>query len=98
MNVGARRCVDKRMNEKEISRIFGIGFEPVAGTAKAKTVTPAIHVGHDACAADTLDVVRQQDLQVTHGGFLEIVTAGIPVEAAATLAIHANDVAGLVQE
>lgn len=86
------------MNAKEISRILGIGFEPVASPAKAKTVTPAIHIGHDACAADALDVVRKQDLQETHGGFLQIVTAGIPVEAGATLTIHANDVAGLVQE
>ena len=83
---------------KEFYRIYGVLLEPCARIAKAETVAPGIHVGHEAFPPNTRDVIGEYDLQVTYCGLLKVVASGVPVKPVAPLAIHANDMAGLVQE
>lgn len=86
------------MINKKFMGVLGIVLKPLEGVSQAKTVTPRIHVSHDASASCTFDVVGEQNLQVAHSRFLKIVTARIAVEAVSTRTIHTDDVTGFVQE
>ena len=77
--------------------IFCVLVKPGSGTPKAKTVAPGVHVGHQSISSDAADLIGQQNLQKTDGGLLEIVAARVPLETAATLLIHADDMTGLVE-
>ena len=86
------------MIHKKIARIFCIVLKPVERVAKPEAITPGVHVRHDPISPDTLNVVCQNNLQVTYRGFFQVVAARISIKAIAALAIHADDVTGLVQE
>jgi len=86
------------MIHQKFSRIIGILFEPRTRTAQAETVAPGIHVSQEPFLPYTIDVVGEQNLKVTNSGFFKIATTGIPVKPATPFTIHANDMAGLVQE
>ncbi len=86
------------MIDKKFSRIVGIGLKPVTRIAEPKTVTPGIHIRHQAITTDILNIVRKDNLQVTNGRLLKVITACITIKIITPLAIHADDMAGLMQE
>ena len=57
------------MIQKKFLRIVSILFKPGTGTAEAKTVTPGIHIGHDALPPYAGNVVGKHDLQVANSRF-----------------------------
>ena len=77
--------------------IVRVAVEPARRAAAAETVSPGVHVLHQARPADTCKLIGEEDLQETDRGFLEVVTACVAIEAGAPLIAHANDVTGLVQ-
>jgi hypothetical protein len=85
------------MIHKKLCSILCIVLKPVARFAEAKTITPGIHIEHQPVAANTVNVIGQDDLQVTNGGFLKIIATGISVETRTSVLGHANDMAGFVQ-
>lgn len=86
------------MIHKKFTRILGVLFEPVPRVAEPETVAPGIHIQHQAIPPDPIDMVRQQDLQITYGRFLQVIATGVAIETISSLPIHANDVTGLMQE
>ena len=86
------------MFSQKFSRILRVATEPCPRAAQAKTVAPRVHVGHESCTAYTVDIVGEQDLQETNCRFLEVVATGVAVQTIAARRVHADDVAGLVQE
>ncbi len=82
---------------KEVSRILSVALEPRACVTEAETVAPGVHIQHQPVAAHTIDEIGQKHLQVTDGGFFKIVTTCITIKSGATIFIHADHMAGLVQ-
>ena len=86
------------MRDQESARVLSIRLEPGAGGAEAKAIAPAVHVEKSTLATESLDVVGEQQLQVADRILLDVFAAGFGVEHLAAFAIHADDVAGLVQQ
>ena len=79
----------------------GIGsvvVKPRRRAAKAKAVTPVIHILHQSSAADARQLVGQQDLQIADGRLFEVVTTGVPMQRVAPRRVHADDMTGLVEQ
>ena len=74
------------------------GFIPAPRATETKTITPVIHVLHEACFARSGKLARQNDLQVTDSTLLEIVTASIAIELRSSRRRHADNVGGLVEQ
>jgi len=83
---------------KKLCRIFGVSLEPVSGISQPKTVTPRIHVEHQAVSANAFDMVRQHKLQEANGRFLKIVAACITYKTATSVPGHTDDMTRLVEQ
>ena len=85
------------MIAQPLARVRGIPFEPGTCAAQTKAVTPGVHVRKQPRPPDAWQLVRQQQLQIAHRRLLEVVAAGIPIEARAPRGSHADVVTRLVQ-
>ena len=83
---------------KKLLSVLSIFFEPRAGTSETKAVAPFIHVPHDPFAADTVDIVGQQDLQIADGRFFQVIASRVLIQTLAALVIHANHMTGFMQK
>ncbi len=86
------------MIHKELVSILGITLEPVATGTETKAVSPGIHVEHEPVTTDTVDLVGQNDLQVAHRGFFEIVSTRIAIQPDAPVFRHADQMTGFVEQ
>ncbi len=96
-NVGRLSGLKKAVSFKPCAGIFGILFIPAPRAAETKTVSPVIHVSHEPCSARSGKLACQNDLQVTHGTLLEIVTARIAFELRSSCRRHADNVGDFVK-
>lgn len=88
----------KAVSFEPCAGIFGILFIPAPRAAETKTVSPAIHVSHEPCPARSGKLACQNDLQVTHGTLLEIVTARIAFELRSSCRRQADIVGDFVKQ
>jgi hypothetical protein len=79
------------------TRVIGIVSEPAFCAAKAKTVSPAVHILHKSRAANTGHGIRKYDLQIANCRLLKVVAASITKQRIAPLCAHTNNVADLMQ-
>jgi hypothetical protein len=86
------------MINQPLASILRIGLEPGAGIAEAKTVSPCVHVGYQPISTDSFQLVTENNLQIANRGLLELIATRIGLKLRATLACHANDVTGFVQQ
>jgi hypothetical protein len=92
----ARRQQAKRTQPG--ARVPGVPFEPGPGRTEPKGVAPGVHIPHHSFAPETRQFVRQQDLQVADRVLLVVVAARVRVQARAAGGIHADEMAGFVQD
>jgi hypothetical protein len=88
----------KAVSFEPCAGVFGVLFIPAPRATETKTITPVIHVLHEACFARSGKLARQNDLQVTDSTLLEIVTASIAIELRSSRRRHADNVGGLVEQ
>ena len=85
------------MGAKPAEGVLGILLEPAPGIAETKAVPPGVHVSHESVATDISQLIRQQNLQVAHRGFLDFAAASVAIQHTPTGFVHADDVAGFME-
>ena len=68
------------LTQLEIAFPGSLKLHVIVDAAEAKTISPAIHIGHQPRLIDTVDLICQYDLQVANRGFLEVVAAGVAIQ------------------
>lgn len=82
---------------KKLYRILCVILEPVSSVSQAKTVTPRIHIPHEASTPDALNVISQNDLQITNGRFLKVISARVTIQTHAPVCRHTDDMTGFME-
>src|SRR5690606_22952230 len=77
--------------------VVGVMLEPSSCGTESKRIAPGIHVAPHAVTANTVELVRQENLQIANRVLFGEITAGIAKERAPPLPIHANDMSGLME-
>jgi hypothetical protein len=90
-------AIDQSVLEQPLPRAASVPRPPRAGRAFAKAVTPAVHVGEAALAAEAAELVGEQQLEVADAALLVVVAARVGGQSRPALGVHADIVAELVQ-
>jgi hypothetical protein len=81
-----------------VPSVLCIAMEPGPGVAKAKTVTPCIHIAHYPLATHTLELICQHNLQIADRRLFEVVAARVTVEIISSLSGHTDRMTHFMQQ
>ena len=77
--------------------ILSIPVEPRPRASQPEAIPPSIHVGAQPPTPHPRQLIRQQHLQITNRGLLQIIPTRIPIQPRPTLRRHTNVMTRLMQ-
>jgi hypothetical protein len=94
---GRTGCGQQPMAHQPLACIVSVVLEPCPCRTETEGIAPGIHVGAD-CFDRQSQFAGQHDLDITHGVFFGVFTAGVPVQLSTARGVHTNHVTCLVQD